>query len=142
MWKWATVIGLSMTPALVLGQSAACVAGIGFGFDPAVLIAVVAAAGFVEGLIIVWLARLAGRIPRLERWLGRFHTPRAVAWMNRWGPLGGLMLVPAAVGQEPAIVTLVWMDVPARRLILPLALSNVVYTLIYYAIVRYGWDAL
>src|SRR5689334_16091175 len=100
MWRRATVVGLAMTPALILGQTAAIAAGLGFHFAAGPLIAVVAIAGFVEGLIVLGLSVAALRIDRWERWLARWHTPRVVAWLRRWGTWGGLLLGPAAVGQE------------------------------------------
>ena len=80
MWKWATIVGLSMTPNLFLGSSAACVAAIGWGFDPWVFVPVITLAAFVEGMVLVWLSILARRIKRLEKVLMRWHKPRAV-WL-------------------------------------------------------------
>jgi hypothetical protein len=136
MLAWLTVIGLAATPALILGQSAACAAGIGFGFDPVPLVAVVAATGFVQGLGVAGLAALAQKIPRLHRALRRLHAPRFDAWIKRWGPWAGLGLGPAVAGQEPVIIALVWLGAPLRRLVLPLALSNAAYAFVYYEVVR------
>jgi membrane protein YqaA with SNARE-associated domain len=142
MMKWLTVIGLAATPALILGQSAACAAGIAFGFDPWLLVIIVAISGFLEGLVIVWLAVLAARVPRLHRFVAKLHTPRFDAWFQRWGVWIGLALGPAVVGQEPVIVALVWLGTAPKKLIVPLALSNAIYTVIYYVVVRFGWDAI
>ena len=128
-----------MTPALILGQSAACAAGIAFGWSPWVLLPVVAVSGFVEGLIVIKLADLSARTPRLRRWLERWHKPSAVEWCRRWGPWGGLTLGVAFVGIEPILVALKWMDVDTKKLVLPLAVSSVLFTGLYYAIVASGW---
>lgn len=138
--EWAVVIGLAMTPAVVLGPSAACAAGIGFHWSPWVLLPAIAVAGFVEGLLVVCLAAAARRSARVRSVLERFRSKRGVAWANRWGPWVGLLVGPAFVGQEPIVIALAWHDVPARKQIAPLALCNVLYTVIYYVIVRFGWD--
>src|SRR4051812_43101630 len=107
--QWATVVGLSATPALVLGQSAAAAAGIGFGLDPYLLCAVMALASFAEGLLVAWLANKTTRIKRVERWCTKLRTPKAVRIAQKWGPWGGLMLGVAAVGQEPILIGLRWL---------------------------------
>lgn len=139
-WQWATVVGLSMTPALVLGQSAAAGAGIGFGFDAWVLVPVIAVAGFVEGIVLAWLAGASTKIGAMHRWLEKLRTPRATAWAERWGPWGGMMFGVAAVGQEPILIALRWLGVDMRRLLLPTAVSNLAFAIIYYVIVRLGFD--
>jgi hypothetical protein len=53
------------------------------------------------------------------------------------------MLVGTAVGgQEPVIIALVWLEAPPKKLIIPLAVQNALYTLVYYGIVKAGWAAL
>ena len=53
------------------------------------------------------------------------------------------MLVGTAVaGQEPVIIALVWLDAPPKKLIVPLAIQNALYTVIYYWIVKLGWAAI
>jgi membrane protein YqaA with SNARE-associated domain len=145
MWKWLTVIGLAAAPALIFGQSAAWGAGIGFHLPVLLLGIVIALAGFAEGLVIVWLAAVAHRIPRLHRWLSKLHAPRFDRWFKRWGVWTGLLVGTAIAGQEPVIIALVWLDAPPKKLILPLAVANALYTVIYYLIVLAGiagWDAL
>ena len=140
MKRWATVVLLSMTPALLLGQSAAAAAGIGWGLDPRILVPVMAAAGFVEGLLVAWLAGKAtgiGFVLRLCEWL---RKPKAVAMAQRFGPWGGMILGVAVVGQEPILVALRWLGVDFRRLVLPIALSNVLFAFIYYWVVKIGLD--
>jgi hypothetical protein len=100
---------------------------------------VVATASFVEGLIVIKLAELSVRVPWLRRHLARWHKPSAVAWCQRWGPWGGLMLGVAVVGIEPILIALKWMDVDSKKLVLPLAISSVVFTVLYYVIVAFGW---
>lgn len=139
LWQWLTVIALSMTPALIAGQSAACAAGMAFGWSPWRLLPVVATASFVEGLIVIKLAELSVRVPWLRRHLARWHKPSAVAWCQRWGPWGGLMLGVAVVGIEPILIALKWMDVDSKKLVLPLAISSVLFTVLYYVIVAFGW---
>jgi hypothetical protein len=41
------------------------------------------------------------------------------------------------------IVALVWLGAPRKKLVVPLAVANVLYTVIYYFVVRAGvagWD--
>jgi hypothetical protein len=104
--RWATVVGLSMTPALVAGPMAACAAGIGFGLDPRVMLPVVACAGFVEGVIVAWLAGQSLRIGFVNRFMDRMRGPRALALAEKWGVWGGLIIGVAIVGQEPILVAL------------------------------------
>jgi hypothetical protein len=139
-WTWASIVGLSMTPNLVLGSSAAIGVGVAAHVSPWVLLPVVATASYVEGLALAWLAGQSTRIGFIGRWVERLRTPRGVALANRWGVWGGLSFGCALVGQEPILVALRWMGVDMRRVWLPLALSNAVFTLIYYAIVRVGMD--
>ena len=140
MWKWLTVIGLAATPALIFGQTTAWAAGFGFHLSPWPLAIAIALAGFVEGLVILVLATYAERLPRVHRWLKKLHWPRFDAWFERWGMWTGLALGPAVAGQEPVIIALVWLGASPRRLVLPLLLSNVLYTAIYYAVVKFGWS--
>jgi len=44
------------------------------------------------------------------------------------------------VGQEPILVALRWLGVDMRRIWLPLAVSNAVFAVLYYAIVWVGLD--
>jgi hypothetical protein len=44
------------------------------------------------------------------------------------------------VGQEPILVALRWLGVEMRRIWLPLAISNAVFAILYYAIVWIGLD--
>lgn len=140
MLRWATVVALSMTPALLAGQSAACAAGIGFGFDWRALLPVIAASGFAQGLLVMWLADQGARLPRVARLIQRLHKPRAVDFAQKWGPWGGLTLGVAVVGQEPILIALRWLGVETRRIWLPLAISNALFAALYYLIVAFGWD--
>jgi hypothetical protein len=133
-WTWASIVGLSMTPNLVLGPSAAVGIGIAAHYIPWVLLPVVAVSGYVEGLVVAWLAGESTRIGFIGRWVARLHTPRAAAFANRWGVWGGLTLGCAVVGQEPILVALRWLGVDMRRIWLPLAVSNAAFAVIYYAI--------
>ncbi len=139
-WTWASIVGLSMTPNLVLGPSAAVGVGIAAHYSPWILLPVVTVAGYVEGLIVAWLAGESTQIGFIGRWVTRLRTPRAVAIANRWGVWGGLTLGCALVGDEPILVALRWLGVDMRRLWLPLAVSNALFTVIYYAIVQGGLD--
>jgi hypothetical protein len=46
----------------------------------------------------------------------------------------------ALVGQEPILVALRWLGVDMRRIWLPLAISNALFAVLYYAIVWFGLD--
>lgn len=137
--KWALVVALSMTPALIAGGSSAAAAGIAFGFDPVAIIAVVSVSSFVYGLIVVQLSKLARRVERIERFLKRFHRPRAIAFCDKYGPWGGLLIGVAFIGSEGILVTLTWMDVSLRKLLAPLAVSSILFAVIYYFIVKLGY---
>jgi hypothetical protein len=137
-WTWLSIIGLSMTPNLILGPSAAIGVGIAAHIDPWLLLPVVAVAGYVEGLAVAWLADESTHIGFINRWVVRMRTPRSVALADKYGVWGGLSLGCALVGQEPILVALRWLGVEMRHLWLPLALSNAVFALIYYAVVWFG----
>jgi hypothetical protein len=139
-WTWATIVGLSMTPSLVLGPPVAVGVGFEAHYSPWILLPVVAASSYVEGLVFAWLAGQSTRIGFIGRWVSRLHTPRARAFAERWGIWGGLTIGRAVVGQEPILVALRWLDVDMRRLWLPLAVSSVAFTILYYAIVWAGLD--
>lgn len=140
LWQWLTVIGLSMTPALVLGQSAAAAVGIEYGLDPFVLVPVMAVSGFVEGLFIAWLGGKTAHVQvgLLQRFIHWMKKPRAVALAERFGPWGGMLLGTALVGQEPILVALRWLDVDVRRLVLPTAVANALFAILYYWVVKLG----
>jgi hypothetical protein len=140
LWQWLTVIGLSMTPALVLGQSAAAAAGIGFGLDPRILVPVMAVSGFVEGLLVAWLGGKTAslRIGLLQRFIAWMKKPRAVALAARFGPWGGMLLGTGIVGQEPILIALRWLGVDLRRLVLPTAIANALFAVSYYYVVKLG----
>ena len=140
MIEWLTVIGLSMTPALLGGPSAGVAAGIAFDLSPVPLYLVVAVANFLAGLCVLALASLAVRWAWLDQRLERLRNPKAVAWLDKWGPWGGLMLGSATIGPFPVLIALRWMTIRPRRMLLPLAVSTFVYTAIYYAIVHFGID--
>jgi hypothetical protein len=140
--QWATVIALSMTPALIMGQSGAAAAAIGFGLDPWIAVPVIAMSGFVEGMLVAWLANASTRIGFVNRWCERMRKPKAVAFARKWGPWGGMTLGVAAVGQEPILIALRWLGVDVRKLILPTLISNAVFAVLYYAIVWFGFDLL
>src|SRR5689334_16953903 len=116
-----------MTPALLLGQSAAATAGIAWHLDPRVLVPVIAMGGFVEGMLVAWLGGATTRIGFVHRWCERMRKPRAVELANRWGPWGGMTLGVAVLGQEPILLALRFLGVERRRLVLPLAISNVLF---------------
>lgn len=139
-WTWASIVGLSITPNLVLGPSAAVGVGIAAHYSPWVLLPVVAVAGYFEGLAVAWLGGESTRIGFIGRWVARLRTPRGVALANKWGVWGGLTLGCAVVGQEPILVGLRWLGVDMRRIWLPLAFSNAVFAVLYYAIVWFGLD--
>ncbi len=140
VWQWLTVIALTMVPSLVAGPSAGIIAGIHFGFSPWILLPVVAAASFAEGLLVIGIAELGLRVPWIFRTLARSRTAKARRWAERWGIWGGLTLGVAVLGQEPILIALVWMQVDKRRLVGPLALSSVAFTVIYFAVVRAGYS--
>ena len=129
-----------MTPNLVLGPSVAVGVGITANIDPWVLVPVVAVAGYVEGLVIAWLAGKSTRVGIISRWVARMRTPRSEALAHRWGVWGGLTIGCAAVGQEPILVALRWLGVDMRKIVLPLAVSNAIFAVIYYAVVSVGLD--
>lgn len=137
-WTWATIVGLSMTPNLLLGPSAAVGVGIEAHISPWVLLPVVAVAGYFEGLVLAWIAGESTRIGFIDRWVVRMRTPRAVSFSNKWGVWGGLTLGCALVGQEPILVALRWLGVEMRRIWLPLAISNAVFAVLYYAVIWFG----
>lgn len=137
-WTWASIIGLSMTPNLILGPSIAVGVGIAAQCDPLILLPVVAAAGYFEGLVVAWLAGVSTHIGFIERWLTRRRTPQAVAFAEKNGVWGGLTLGCAAVGQEPILVALRWLGVGMRQIWFPLAVSNAVFAVIYYSVVSAG----
>lgn len=139
-WTWASIVGLSMTPNLVLGPSVAVGVGIAAHCDPLILLPVVAVAGYIEGLIVAWLAGETTHIGFINRWLTRRRTPRSVELADKWGVWGGLTIGCAAVGQEPILIALRWLGVEMRHLWLPLAVSNAVFAVIYYAVVSVGLD--
>lgn len=138
--KWATVAALSMTPALILGQSAAAAAGIGWRLAPVVLVPVMAACGFAEGMFVAWLGGTTTRIGFVSRWCERMRKPKAVALAQRWGRWGGMTLGVAAVGQEPILLALRVLGVDLRRLVLPTAVSNALFAVVYYYTVKLGLD--
>jgi hypothetical protein len=137
-WTWASIVGLSMTPNLVLGPSLAVGVGIEAHISPWVLLPVVATASYVEGLMLAWVAGESTRIGFINRWVARLRTSRAVAFANKWGVWGGLTLGCAVVGQEPILVALRWLGVEMRRIWLPLAVSDAVFAVIYYVVVSLG----
>ena len=137
-WTWASIVGLSMTPNLVLGPSAAVGVGIHAHYSPWILLPVVAVAGYIEGLVVAWIAGESTRIGFIGRWVARLRTPKSTALVNRWGVWGGLTLGCALVGQEPILVALRWLGVDMRRIWLPLAVSNAFFAVLYYAIVWVG----
>jgi hypothetical protein len=139
-WTWLSIIGLSMTPNLILGPSAAVGVGIAAHFDPWVLLPVVAVAGYVEGLVVAWLASESTQIGFIGRWVARMRTPKSTALADKWGVWGGLTLGCALVGQEPILVALRWLGVDMRYIWLPLAVSNAVFAVLYYAVVLFGFD--
>ncbi|MHB1236285.1 MAG: hypothetical protein ACYCY7_01860 [Gallionella sp.] len=137
-WTWASIVGLSMTPNLVLGPSAAIGVGIAAHYDPWVLLPVVAVAGYVEGLVVAWLGGETTHIGIVGRWVSRMRTPKAVAFADKWGVWGGLTLGCAVVGQEPILVALRWLGIEMRQIWFPLAVSNALFAVIYYAVVWSG----
>jgi hypothetical protein len=139
-WKWLTIIGLSMTPNLILGPSIAIGVGIHEKYDPWILLPVVAVAGYLEGMFVAWLAGRSTNIGFIHRWIERMRKPRAVAFANRWGVWGGLTLGCAVVGQEPILIALRWLGVDLKKLWLPLAISNAIFAIIYYEVVKLGLD--
>ena len=139
-WTWLSIIGLSMTPNLILGPSAAVGVGIAAHYDPSVLLPVVAVAGYIEGLVVAWLAGESTQIGFIHRWIARMRTPRSTALADKWGVWGGLTICCAVVGQEPILVALRWLGVDMRRIWLPLAFSNAVFAVIFYAVVLLGFD--
>ena len=135
---WLSIIGMSMTPNLVLGPTVAVGVGIAAHIDPWFLLPVVTVAGYVEGLAVAWLADESTHIGFINRWVARRRTPRSVALADKYGVWGGLTLGCALVGQEPILVALRWLGVEMRHLWLPLALSNAVFAVIYYEVVLFG----
>jgi hypothetical protein len=140
LWKWLTVIGLSMTPALLLGQSAAAAAGIGFHLDPWIFVPVMAVSGFIEGLFVAWLGGKTAhlRFGLLQRLITWMRKPRAVEIANRFGAWGGMTLGVAIVGQEPVLLALRWLGVDMKKLVLPTAVSNAIFAVAYYWVVKLG----
>ncbi|MGA9665379.1 MAG: hypothetical protein WBQ69_02890 [Gallionella sp.] len=139
-WTWASIVGLSATPNLVLGPSAAVGLGIAAHYNPWVLVPVIAAASYAEGLVVAWLAGESTQIGFINRWVTRLRTPKSVAIADKWGVWGGLSVGCALVGQEPVLVALRWLGVEMRRIWLPLAISNAVFAVIYYAVILFGFD--
>ncbi|MGH7281119.1 MAG: hypothetical protein ACRELY_06315 [Polyangiaceae bacterium] len=140
VWKWAAVVGLSMTPALILGQSAAAAEGIAAGFDPRILVPVIAAGGFVEGMIIAWLGGTSERIGAVHRFCERMRRPKAVSFARKWGRWGAMIIGVAIFGQEPILLALRLLGVEQKKLVAPTALSNALFAVVYYFIVKVGFD--
>jgi len=137
-WIWASIVGLSMTPNLVLGPSVAVGVGFKEHISPWTLLPVVATANYFEGLVVCWFASECTHIGFISRWVARMRTPRSMAFSKKWGVWGGLTLGRAVVGQEPILVALRWLGTEMRWIWLPLALSSAVFTVIFYAIVWAG----
>jgi len=131
-----------MTPGLILGPSVAVGVGFEAHYNAWVLLIVVATANFFEGLVFAWLISQSTRIGFINRWVARFRTPRAVEFARRWGVWGGLTIGRAVVGQEPILAGLQLLGVDMRRIRLPLAISCMIFAVIYYAIVWFGLDQL
>ncbi|WP_417070543.1 hypothetical protein [Niveibacterium terrae] len=138
-WTWASIVGLSATPNLVLGPSVAVGVGIKAHISPLILLPVVATSAYIEGLIIAWLAGQSTRLGPIHRWVARLRTPRSEAFARRWGVWGGLSLGCAVLGQEPILVALRWLGVGMSRIYWPLALSNALFAVLYYAILLGGF---
>ncbi|MBP9714000.1 MAG: hypothetical protein KBD60_09960 [Sterolibacterium sp.] len=139
-WTWASIIGLSMTPNLILGSSVAVAVGYKAQIAPELLLPVVAFVSTAEGLLVAWLAGQSTNLNAVHRWVERMRSPRSTALAERWGVWGGLTIGCALVGQEPILVALRWLDVSMRRLWLPVVISNIIFTLLYYAVVVFGFD--
>lgn len=139
-WTWASILGLSMTPGLILGPSVALGVGFEAHYNPWVLLPVVATANYFEGLVFAWLIGRSTRIGFIDRWIERMRTPRAVRFAKSWGIWGGLTIGRAVVGQEPILAGLELLGIDMRRIRLPLAFSCAIFTVIYYAIVWFGLD--
>ncbi len=137
-WIWLSIVGLSMTPNLVLGPSVAVGVGFKAHISPWVLLPVVATANYCEGLFVCWLASEFTHIGFIGRWVARMRTPKSVAFAQQWGVWGGLSIGRAVVGQEPILVALRWLDIDMRRIWLPLALSSAVFTMLFYVVVSTG----
>ena len=89
---------------------------------------------YLEGLVvIVWLADKAQHIEKLHRVLRRLHAPRFDAWFEKWGIWVGMLVGTAIEGPEPVIIALVWLGAPPKKLLVPLFVQNVLYTVI-------SWD--
>ena len=140
VWKWAVVVGLSMTPALFLGQSASAAEGIAAGFDPRILIPVMAVSGFVEGMIIAWLGGTSERIGAVHRFCTALRRPKAVAFARSWGRWGGMFLGVAIFGQEPILLALRFLGVEQKKLVAPTALSNAFFAAAAYFLVKLGME--
>ena len=145
MLKWLTVIGLAAAPALILGQTAAW--GFGFRWELSVpgLFIAISMASFVEGVALAWLATLLRHADWFSRMAARVHDSRVGGWIVRRGPWVGLLLGTSVLGQEPFIIALVWLGVPPKKLVLPLLVENLAYTVLYGVMVHHGladWDAL
>ena len=102
-WTWLSIIGLSMTPNLILGPSAAVGVGIAAHYDPWVLLPVVTVAGYFEGLVVAWLAGESTHIGFIGRWVARCARRGAAALADKWGVWGGLTLRlrPGRTGTDP-----------------------------------------
>ena len=140
MWQWLTVVGLAATPALFLGQTAAWGAAFGFKLPDWPSGIAITIAGFAESLAFVYIAVLADRVPRLHRWCSKLRVPRFDPLLTKWGTWTALLVGTAIAGQEPVIIALVWLGVRPRKLIAPLFVENVLYTIIYYFVVKLGWS--
>lgn len=70
---------------------------------------------------------------------------RVGAWMFEKGPWPSLLVGTLFLGQEPIIVFLVWIGVPPRRLVIPLLVTNALYTVVMGILVKKGladWDSI
>jgi membrane protein YqaA with SNARE-associated domain len=137
-WKWLAIIGMSMTPNLIIGNSIASYFVIRWHFDPWIAVPVMAVAGYVEGGIVGWLGGRSTNIGFVHRWIERMRKPKVLAFADKWGPWGGMTLGLALVGQEPILVALRWLGIEMKRIWLPMAVGNAISAILYYWLIKAG----
>lgn len=137
-WKWLLVAALCSTPALVGGQSVGIAVGLHYELPLAPILVVSVVFGYLEGLAFMKLALWGETRPRVARWLEKWRTERTMRIAEKYGRWLGFLFGPAIGGQEPMIFALIWLRVPPRKLLLPLLMTNVVYTGVYFWIGKAG----
>ena len=141
MLDWLWICLMSMSPNLILGQQMAAFFGIRWGLDVRILLPVMIAFGYLSGFFWIWAGGKSQkfRFGWWQRFIHWLRKPRAIAFAQKWGLWGGMTLGNAMVGQEPIILALRWLDVPAKKIWFPMAIANVISSVLYYYLTKLGY---